>query len=131
MYSFDLPHLDFTHLSDSIIEHVREYHKGTDPLDFSAMTDSEIDNYIEAWLAYLPTNALEEFYNDAMCSNKLIKDTILQAYSAPKEKAETEKWLIRLEFKRPSANLKEPQPWAQKIEECVNCVLKNEWRVEG
>jgi|TARA_R100000951_G_scaffold108678_1_gene105035 hypothetical protein len=131
MYPFKLPITDYTHLPDSTIKSIREYHCGTDLLDFSAMPDSEIDNYVEVWLAHLPAFALEEFYNDAMCSNQLMKDTILQVYGAPKEKAETEKWLIRNEFKRPSANLKEPQSWAQKIEECVNCVLENEWRMAG
>ena len=130
MYPFDMPHLDFTHLSDSIIKSIRDYHGGTDFLDFSDMPDLELDNYIEVWLAHLPTDALEEFYNDAMCNNTLIKDTILELYTFTEAKADTERQLIRDAFKSPSANLKNAQSWAQKIEECVNCVLENEWREE-
>lgn len=129
MYPFNLPYLDFNHLTDAIIERIHQYHGSEDFLDFSNMPEEEMDHYIEVWLAHLPANCLEEFYNDAMCNNTLMKDTILQVYSSPKEKAETEKDLIRREFLRPSLNPQDSASWAQKIEECVNCVIENQWRV--
>ena len=124
----DLPYTDFTHLSESIINCVRTYHNANDFLDFSEMPEKEIDNYIEVWFAHLPADALQEFYDDAMCDNTLVKDTILQLYGFPKAKADTEKALIREKFLRPSNNLKEPQSWATRVQECVNCVLENEQR---
>jgi len=126
MFPFNLPHQDWVYISDKTIEAVFNFHRSGQPLDFRNMSESEIDDYMEAWLAALPTTALEDFYNEAMCDNPFIYDHIMQVFHNPDEKSETEITLLRRKFQRPSNDAKKPYSWADEVTDAVNEVIERD-----
>ena len=128
MYPYSLPHQDWVYISDKTIAAVVEYHNSDKPLDFRGMPEREINEYMEHWLAALPTTALVEFHDDAMCSNAFIYEHIMETFSDPIAKAETEITLLRNKFQRPSNDSKKPYSWADKVTDAVNKVIEMEAR---
>jgi len=126
----ELPHTD-QEVAYPIIEKIHSYHGSYDLLNFAKMDDKQTDNYIEVWFANMPAHLLEDVYHNAMLDNTMAKDTIMQLYTSPKDKAETEKELLRNAFRRPHNNPQDQQSWAQRIEECVNHLLADTWSDVG
>lgn len=124
MIMIDLPHTDFTFLPDLAMKRLFEYHNGDEHLDFSKMSNEEIDCYIEVWLAHLIPSAVECFYDDAMANDLSRKETILQLYGFVSNKVAVERELIREDFIKPSENYKKPWSWAHKIEDNVNAMIE-------
>ena len=71
-YSFKLPWIDHGFMTEKAVKAVMDEVNPCERVDFSKLTEDEINEYIEVWLSGLGREYVEEFASDVIFSDPLL-----------------------------------------------------------
>ena len=132
-YRFELPCIDYGFMTQKAVKAVMDEVRPYERVDFSKLTEDEINQYIEVWLSGLDREYIEEFASDVTLSDQFFIDTYLSLFRDPLAYQNEQLRLARALFFSPRGKTQlnpNGTSLAKQLEANVNAVLENEGTIE-